>query len=94
MEIDSLLIAILVVLTLSLILVGVSALFLINIMREIRAEQEVLRRAVANMDWTMVLSKMQSSFKEAVRILDIIDKRLQKLEALEKVQISQFKVGR
>ena len=94
MEIGSLLIAILVVLTLSLVLVGVSALFLINIMREIRAEQEVLRRAVANMDWTMVLSKMQSSFKEAVRILDIIDKRLQKLEALEKVQISQIKVGR
>ena len=94
MEIGSLLIAILVVLTLSLVLVGVSALFLINIMREIRAEQEVLRRAVANMDWTMVLSKMQSSFKEAVRILDIIEKRLQKLEALEKVQISQIKVGR
>ena len=94
MEIGSLLIAILVVLTLMLILMGVSALFLINIMREIRAEQEVLRRAVANMDWTMVLSKMQSSFKEAVRILDIIEKRLQKLEALEKVQISQIKVGR
>ena len=94
MEIGSLLIAILVVLMLMLILMGVSALFLINIMREIRAEQEVLRRAVANMDWTMVLSKMQSSFKEAVRILDIIEKRLQKLEALEKVQISQIKVGR
>ena len=94
MEIDSLLIAILAVLTLTLILTGVSMIFFINTMRELRSEQQALRRAVANMDSSMALSSMQSSFKEAVRILDVIDKRLQKLEALEKVQISQFNVGR
>ncbi len=37
---------------------------------------------------------MQNSSRESVRLLDIIDKRLQKLEALEKLQISQFNVGR
>jgi hypothetical protein len=53
-------------------------------------------RVVANMDWISVLSIMQSSSKESVRLLDIIDKRLQKLEALEKLQISrsQSNVGR
>ena len=55
-----------------------------------------MRRALANMDWTTVLGHMQNSSKESVRILDIIDKRLQKLEALEKLQISnsQFKQNR
>ena len=39
---------------------------------------------------------MHNSSRESVRLLDIIDKRLQKLEALEKLQISQsqFNVGR
>ena len=94
METNSLLIAILAVLTLTLILAGVAMMFFINIMREIRAEQQAIRRAISSMDATMVLSSMQNTFKEAVRILDIIDKRLQKLEALEKVQISQYKGGR
>jgi hypothetical protein len=82
------------VLTLILILAGFATVFLINTMRAISAEQRALRRVLANMDWTTVLSNMQSSSKESVRILDIIDKRLQKLEALEKLQISQFNVGR
>ena len=46
------------------------------------------------MDWSTVLANTQQHAKESVRILDIIDKRLQKLEALEKLQISQFNVGR
>ena len=94
MSTESLLVAILVVLTLMLILGGVAMVFFINIMREMRQELHATRRSLANMDISMVMSNLQSSFKEAVRILDIIDKRLQKLEALEKVQISQYKGGR
>ena len=93
METDSLLMAILAVLTLTLMLAGVSTIFFINTMREMRAEQQATRRALSNMDLAKLLLNLQISFKEAVRILDIIDKRLQKLEALEKVQISQF-IGR
>ena len=93
MTTDTILIAILVVLTLILLLTGIATSFLINSMRSMRAEQQAMRRVLANMDWTTVLGHMQNSSKESVRILDIIDKRLQKLEALEKLQISnsQFK---
>ncbi len=96
MTTESILIAILVVLTLTLILAGVSAVFFVNTMRSMRAEQQAMRRAIAKMDWTTVFSNLQNSSKESVRILDIIDKRLQKLEALEKLQISQssFKQNR
>lgn len=96
MTTESLLIAILAVLTLILILTGLATVFLVNTMRAMRAEQGAMRRAIANMDWTTVLGHLQSSGKESVRILDIIDKRLQKLEALEKLQISQssFKQNR
>lgn len=96
MTTESLLIAILAVLTLMLILAGFATVFLVNSMRAMRAEQGAMRRALANMDWTTALGHLQNSGKESVRILDIIDKRLQKLEALEKLQISQssFKQGR
>ncbi len=89
MTTESILLAILVVLTLTLVLAGISTAFLVNSMRAMRAEQQAMRRAIANMDWTSVFSNLQASSKESVRILDIIDKRLQKLEALEKLQISQ-----
>jgi hypothetical protein len=89
MNTESLLLAILIVSTLLLVIAGIATAFLVNSMRAIRAEQQAMRRAIANMDWTSVFSNLQSSSKESVRILDIIDKRLQKLEALEKLQISQ-----
>ena len=93
---ESILMAILAVLTLMLILTGVATLFLIKTMRAMRTEQQAMRRALSNMDWTSVLGHLQNSSKESVRILDIIDKRLQKLEALEKLQISnsQYNQGR
>lgn len=96
MTTESLLIAILAVLTLILILTGLATVFLVNTMRAMRAEQGAMRRAISSMDWTTVLGHLQNSGKESVRILDIIDKRLQKLEALEKLQISQssFKQNR
>ena len=96
MAAESILMAILAVLTLMLILTGVATLFLIKTMRAMRTEQQAMRRALSNMDWTSVLGHLQNSSKESVRILDIIDKRLQKLEALEKLQISnsQYNQGR
>ncbi|MDB5810032.1 MAG: hypothetical protein JWN94_2154 [Betaproteobacteria bacterium] len=89
MNAESLLLAILIVLTLILVIAGIATAFLITSMRAMRSEQQAMRRAIANMDWTSVFSNLQGSSKESVRILDIIDKRLQKLEALEKLQISQ-----
>jgi hypothetical protein len=89
MTTESLLLGILVVLILILILAGFATAFFIGSMRGLRLEQQAMRRALANMDWTTVFSNMQSHAKESVRILDILDKRLQKLEAMEKIQISQ-----
>ena len=89
MTTESILLAILAVLTLVLVLTGVATIFLINNLRAIRAEQQAMRRVIAAMDWTSVFSSMQAHAKESVRILDILDKRLQKLEALEKIQVTQ-----
>ena len=86
---DSILLAILAVLTVILVLIGIAILILVSTMRALRADQQATRRALANMDWTSVFSNMQSHAKESVRILDILDKRLQKLEALEKIQLTQ-----
>lgn len=93
MTTESLLLAILCVSTLSLILSGVATLFLVNTMRAMIAEQQATRRVIANMDWTSMFSNMQAHGKESVRILDILDKRLQKLEAIEKVQLSRTTPG-
>ena len=96
MTAEAILLAILVVLILVTLLAGLATALLAKTIREIRAGQQAMRRVVANMDWTSVLSNIQGSSKESVRLLDIIDKRLRKLEALEKLQISQsqFNVGR
>ncbi len=82
------LLAILAVLTLILVLTGIATIFLINNLRAVRAEQEATRRVIANMDWTSMFSNMQAYAKESMRILDILDKRLQKLEALGKIQLT------
>ncbi len=89
MTVESLLLAILAVLTIILILIGLATVFLVNMTRAMRSEQQAVRRVLANMDWTTVFSNMQAHAKESVRILDILDKRLQKLEAIEKVQLTQ-----
>jgi hypothetical protein len=89
MTTESILLSILAVLTLGLILVGVATIILINTMRAVRSEQQATRRVIANMDWTTIFSSTQAHAKESVRILDILDKRLQKLEALEKIQLTQ-----
>ena len=89
MTTDSILLAILAVLTLTLILTGIATVFLVNNMRAMRNEQQATRRVIANMDWGTLFSNMQVHAKESVRILEILDKRLQKLEVLEKMQINQ-----
>ncbi len=89
MTTESILLAILAVQTIGLVVVGLATVFLINNMRAMRAEQQAMRRVIANMDWTTLLSSMQGYGKESVRILDILDKRLQKLEALEKIHLTQ-----
>jgi uncharacterized membrane protein YfcA len=86
---ESILLAILAVLAVILVLIGIGIMILVTTMRALRADQQATRRALANMDWTSVFSNMQSHAKESVRILDILDKRLQKLEALEKIQLTQ-----
>jgi hypothetical protein len=88
MTTESILIAIFVILAFGLVLFGVAAVVIINNLRASRSEQQATRRLIANMDWTTVLSNTQNSSRESVRLLDIIDKRLHKLEALEKLQIS------
>ena len=57
MTTESLLIAILAVLTLILILTGLATVFLVNTMRAMRAEQGAMRRAISSMDWTTVLGQ-------------------------------------
>jgi hypothetical protein len=89
MTTESILLSILAVLTLGLILVGLATIILINTMRAVRSEQQATRRVIANMDWTTIFASTQAHAKESVRILDILDKRLQKLEALEKIQLTQ-----
>lgn len=89
MTTDSILLAILAVLTLGVTLTGLATVILIKTMRAVRAEQQATRRVIANMDWTTIFASTQAHAKESVRILDILDKRLQKLEALEKIQLTQ-----
>ncbi len=93
MTTESILLAILAVLTLTFVLAGLSTIILIKTMRTTQAEQQAMRRVIANMDWTTVFSNMQAHAKESVRILDILDKRLQKLEALEKIQLTQSNIS-
>ena len=72
-----------------LILAGFATAFLVGSMRGWREEQQAMRRALANMGSTSVFSNMQAHAKESVRILDNLDKRLQKFEVIEKIQLTQ-----
>ena len=89
MTTESILLSILILLAVGLVIMGIATIILINTMRAVRSEQQATRRVVANMDWTTIFASTQAHAKESVRILDILDKRLQKLEALEKIQLTQ-----
>ena len=60
--------------------------------KALRRETESARAQLAKMDWSQLLFEGVQHLKEAGQALDTIDKRLQKLEALEKVQLSHINV--
>jgi hypothetical protein len=93
MTTESILLSILILLAVGLVIMGIATIILINTMRAVRSEQQATRRVVANMDWTTIFASTQAHAKESVRILDILDKRLQKLEALEKIQLTQSNIS-
>ena len=93
MTTESILMSILILLAVGLVIMGIATIILINTMRAVRSEQQATRRVVANMDWTTIFASTQAHAKESVRILDILDKRLQKLEALEKIQLTQSNIN-
>ncbi|MCC7487128.1 MAG: hypothetical protein IT529_19320 [Burkholderiales bacterium] len=59
-------------------------------LRGLRAETTKARDQLAKMDWTQLLFNGVQHLKETRQALETIDKRLQKLEALEKVQLSHI----
>jgi hypothetical protein len=72
----------------AVVLMGLIVLRLASIQREI----ESTRKQIGTMDWGVMLLKGVQQLKEIVTALDQIDKRLQKLEAIEKVQLSHINV--
>ena len=59
-------------------------------LKALRHEAEIARAQLQKMDWSHLLFNGVQHLKEAGQALDTIDKRLQKLEALEKVQIANL----
>ena len=59
-------------------------------LKVLRREAEIARSQLAKMDWSQLIFSGVQHLKEAGVALDLIDKRLQKLEALEKVQLSHI----
>ncbi len=65
-------------------------------LRAMRVEVEAARKQLATMDWGTLLMNAVRELRDAAHALEEINKRLQKLEELEKVQISHidFRAGR
>ena len=61
-------------------------------LKVLRREAEIARGQLQRMDWSQLVFSGVQHLKEAGQALDTIDKRLQKLEALEKVQLSHINV--
>ena len=61
-------------------------------LKVLRRETESARAQLAKMDWSQLLFSGVQHLKEAGQSLETIDKRLQKLEALEKVQLSHINI--
>jgi hypothetical protein len=78
-----------------LLLLAAAVLMLVMVvqLRAMRREVEATRIQLAKMDWSVMLFNGVQQLKQATVALEQIDKRLQKLEALEKVQLSHIKVG-
>jgi len=76
----------------AVLLLAATVLMLVIILqlRAMRSEVEATRLQLAKMDWGVMLLNGVQQLKQATVALEQIDKRLQKLEALEKVQISHI----
>jgi hypothetical protein len=61
-------------------------------LRALRQVAEMSRSQLVRMDWSQLLFNGVQNLKEAKEALEMIDKRLQKLEALEKVQLSHINI--
>src|SRR5262249_27022164 len=89
MTLESILLAVVTVLLLVAIFVmGAIA----SQLKALRHEAETTRSQLAKMDWSQLLFNGVQQMEDAVRALETIDKRLQKLEAIEKVQLSHISV--
>ncbi len=75
-----------------LLLLAAAALMLVMVvqLRAMRREVEATRLQLAKMDWGVMLLNGVQQLKLATTALEQIDKRLQKLEAIEKVQLSHI----
>ena len=69
-----------------------AALMVVLIMelKKLRGEAVDMRGLVAKMDWGAMLFNNVQQLRSAVEALDHIEKRLQKLEAIEKVHLSNL----
>jgi|GEM_PF-1267541 len=74
------------------LLLTAAILMLVMVMqlRAMRREVEATRLQLAKMDWGAMLLNGVQQLKQATGALEQIDKRLQKLEAIEKVQLSHI----
>jgi hypothetical protein len=77
-----------------LLLLAAAILMLVMViqLKAMRHEVEATRLQLAKMDWGAMLLNGVQQLKLATVALEQIDKRLQKLEAIEKVQLSHINV--
>jgi len=61
-------------------------------LRAMRGEAALAREQLAKMDWGPLLMTGVRELREAAHALEEINKRLQKLEEIEKVQLSHINV--
>ena len=75
-----------------ILLLAAAVLMLVMVvqLRALRREVEATRLQMSRMDWGAMLFNGIQQLKQATVALEQIDKRLQKLEALEKIQISHI----
>ncbi len=72
------------------LIAGVGLVFLLRAVASVRIEQEATQKILANRDLGPVLHGLVQQTREVNRLLANIDKRLEKLEALEKDQTANL----
>ena len=80
--------------TLTLLVFAIILMAVIAIqLKMIRGEAKAIRDLITRMDWGVMLFNNVQQLKAAVEALGIIEKRLQKLEEIQKVQLSNTNIG-